>query len=76
MTSRRVLCITRGAAGELTSTFISKAHRETLKGALSRGNALMITTVEVDFAFAPERSVIATCHAVLAGAAMWRSLSW
>lgn len=65
----------RVAAAELSEVFVSKSNREALQRALSRGNTLMVTAVEVDFAFAPGRSVSATCHAVLSAATLWRSLS-
>ncbi|EIE24021.1 hypothetical protein COCSUDRAFT_47104 [Coccomyxa subellipsoidea C-169] len=65
----------RVSAAELSEVFVSKANRELLQRALSRGNALMLTAVEVDFAFAPGSTVITNCHAILSAAALWRSLS-
>jgi len=55
--------------------FISKPNRETLQRALCRGNTLMVSAVDVDFAFTPGSTVIMTCNAILAAAGLWRSLS-
>ena len=64
----------RCAGTELVEMFIPKANREVLQRALSRGNALMVTAVEIDFAFAAASSISATCRAVLSAAALWRSM--
>ena len=58
----------RCAGTELVEMFIPKANREVLQRALSRGNALMVTAVETDFAFAAASSVSVTCRAVLSAA--------
>ena len=58
---------------ELSEVFVSKGNRETFQRVLSRGNTLMVTAVEVDFAFAPDSTVIRTCNAILSAAALWRS---
>jgi hypothetical protein len=65
----------RMTAVELTEMFISRSNRETFQRALSRGNSLMVTVVEVDFAFPPHSTVIQTCNAVLSAGALWRSVS-
>ena len=54
--------------------FIPRTNRETVQRALNRGNALMVTVVEIDFAFAAERIVSGTCRAILSAAALWRSI--
>ncbi len=64
----------REAGSGLVELFIPRANRETLQRALSRGNALMVTVVEVDFAFAAEASVSSTCRSILSAAAVWRSI--
>ena len=65
----------RASAAELAEVFVSKANRECLQKALSRGNTLMVTAVEVDYAFPPGTTLIRHCHAILSAAALWRSLS-
>lgn len=64
----------RDAGSGLVELFIPRANRETVQKALNRGNALMVTVVEVDFAFAAESSVSGTCRAILLAAALWRSI--
>ena len=54
--------------------FIPKANREAVQRALNRGNALMVTAVEIDFAFAAECPVNATCRAILSANNLWRSI--
>ncbi len=65
----------RVSAAELSEVFVSKANRECLQRALSRGNTLMVTAVEVDYAFPPGITLISHCHAILSAAVLWRSLS-
>lgn len=54
--------------------FIPKANRQGVQRALNRGNALMVTAVEIDFAFAANRPVSTTCRAILSAASLWRSI--
>ena len=58
----------------LVELFIPKANREAVQRVLNRGNALMVTAVEIDFAFAAECPVSATCQAILSAASLWRSI--
>ena len=67
------ICCREAGAG-LVELFIPKANRETMQRALNRGNALMVTAVEMDFAFAADRPVSATCNAILSAANLWRSI--
>lgn len=65
----------REAGLGLVEMFIAKANREVMQRALNRGNALMVTAVEIDFAFPAEAPVGSTCQAILSAAALWRSIS-
>lgn len=64
----------REAGAGLVELFIPKANREVVQRALNRGNALMVTAVEIGFAFAADRPVSATCKAILSAANLWRSI--
>ncbi|CAL5227758.1 g10777 [Coccomyxa viridis] len=66
--------LNREAGAGLVELFIPKANREAVQRALNRGNALMVTAVEIDFAFAADRPVSATCKAILSAANLWRSI--
>jgi len=55
--------------------FIPRANREVVQHALNRGNALMVTSVEIGFAFGAESTVSATCQAILSAATLWNSLT-
>ena len=65
----------REAGAGLVEMFIPRANREIVQHALNRGNALMVTSVEIGFAFGAESTVSATCQAILSAATLWNSLT-